>query len=428
MKLIRLTLFLVAAILFENSVSVATQKIPSSKRTHNFQVAAINPTNIKRSDELIGIDLKMVRSKYPGFNDSAFVVTCDGGEIPSQLDKVPFENVGGKILILASFAPHEKKTLVVSWIEDTVIVRHYRKMTQAVLGMKVGYDKVNGCYTGGRFVDVDSTTVPSDHFAHDALYRIEGPGWESDKIVYRFYLDSRNRNDIFGKKVDALVLQKLGVNDLVSNSMESYTKMLDWGMDIFKVGESLGIGSIAMWHDSEAVTVSDVSKVSCYVSENGPVLSGIYTDYRGWKVGNETYDLRSHLTISAGSRLTKVDLDLKGRPIDLCTGLAKHEDCDFIRSGPASPGGWAYTALYGKQSLSGDDLGIAVFYRVKDEVKVTEDSLSHIVVLRPGDGRLTYYFGAAWQAEPGGIKNEKEFREYLEKTVAELDNPIEISS
>lgn len=427
MKLIRLPLFLVAVILFETSVSMAAQEMPASKRTHNFRVAGINPANIKRTDELIGIDLKMVRSKYPAFNDSAFVVTCEGKEIPSQLDNVPFENVTGKILILTSFAPHEKKTFVVSWIEDTVIVHHYRKMTQAVLGMKAGYDKVNGYYTGGRFVDVDSTTVPSDHFAHDALYRIEGPGWESDRIVYRFYLDSRNRNDIFGKKVDALVLQKLGVNDLVSNSMESYTKMLDWGMGIFKVGESLGIGSIAMWHNSRAVTVSDVSKVSCYVSENGPILSGIYTHYHGWKVGNETYDLRSHLTISAGSRLTKVDLDLKGKPVDLCTGLAKHEDCDFIRSDSVVAGKWAYIALYGKQSLSGDNLGIAMFYRTSDEVRVTEDSLSKIVVLHPADGRLTYYFGAAWQKEPGGIENDKEFREYLEETIVRLNNPIEVT-
>ncbi|MCL5020742.1 MAG: DUF4861 domain-containing protein, partial [Bacteroidetes bacterium] len=295
-----------------------------------------------------------------------------------------------------------------------------------VLGMKVDYKKVNGYYTGGKFVDVDSTTVPTSHFAHDALYRIEGPGWESDKIVYRYYLDSRNRNDIFGKRIDGLVLQKLGANDLVSNSEESYTRMLDWGMDIFKVGESLGIGSMAMWYDSKVVTVSDVRQVKCYVAENGPILSGIYTKYRGWKVGGKEFDLYSHLTISAGSRLTKVDLHLEGETAELCTGLARHEDCDFISSLPSSHGNWAYIALYGRQSLSGDSLGIAVFYRRADEVKVTEDSLSKIVVLRPEEGRLTYYFGAAWQEEPGGIKNEKEFKEYLGRTIVRLDNPMEV--
>jgi Domain of unknown function (DUF4861) len=424
MKLVRLTFLFVAVL--QTSVSRAALNDPPAARAHQFHFSATNPTNIPRSKELIRVDLKTILAKYPSFNDRAFVVSCDGIEVPSQLDDGNAESRAHDILILSSFAAHERRSFSVSWWPDTVIVHHYPKLTQAVLGMKVDYKKVDGYYTGGRFADVDSTTVPQDHFAHDALYRIEGPGWESNKIVYRYYLDSRNRNDIFGKKVDGLVLQKLGVHDLVSNSMESYTKMLSWGMDIFKVGESLGIGSIAMWHDSKVVTVSDADSVKCYVAENGPILSGIYTRYLGWKVGGEKSDLYSHLTISAGSRLTKVSLDLNGKPSDLCTGLAKHEDCNLMESHPGDSG-WAYIAVYGKQSLSGDNLGIAVFYRVADRVKVTEDSLSKIVVLRPLRGRLTYYFAAAWEEEPGGIKDEKEFRKYLEETVVRLDNPIEAS-
>ncbi len=427
MKLIRLTLLIVAALLAETSTSRAARNDSPSERTHWFHFTATNPTNISRPHELIRIDLKTIRVRYPAFNENAFVVTSAGKEIPSQLDKERIEDGSGSIFVLASFEPHEKKRFTVSWVADTVIEHRYRKLTQAVLGMKFNYKKVNGYYTGGKFVDIDSTTVPSDHFAHDALYRIEGPGWESDKIVYRYYLDSRNRNDIFGKKIDGLVLQKLGVHDLVSNSMESYTKMLDWGMDIFKVGESLGIGSIAMWHSSKVVTVSDVGRVKCYVAENGPILSGIYTKYLGWKADGETFDLYSHLTISGGSRLTKVSLNLKGKPVELCTGLAKHENCGLIRSKSRSRSGWEYLGLYGKQSLSGDDLGIALFYRRTDEVKVTEDSLSEIVVLRPENGRLTYYFGAAWQQEPNGIRNEKEFKEYLEDVIAKLNNPIEVT-
>ncbi len=378
-----------------------------------------------RADQLIAIDMKEVIARHPSFNPEAFEITCAGRVVPSQLYHDPLGGRNQRIIALTSFGPRETKTFVMSWVEDTIIVHKYGKLTQAVLGMKVDYTKVDGYYTGGKFVDVDSSTVPAGHFAHDALYRIEGPGWESNKIVYRYYLDSRNRNDIFGKKIDGLVLQKLGVNDLVSNSEESYTKMLDWGMDIFKVGESLGIGSIAMWHDSRAVTVSDVRRVECYVSENGPVMSGIYTKYLGWKVGGREYDLYSHLVISGGSRLTRVDLRLVGPEGLFCTGLAKHEDCDFIVSSAGS--GWRYIALYGKQSLAGDDLGIAVFYRATDGVEVTQDSLSHIVVLRPKDGQLTYYFGAAWQQEPGGIRNEEQFRAYLDRTVLELDNPVEVS-
>jgi hypothetical protein len=411
---------------------------------HSFSLVAWNSTGFSRPDEVTEIDLARIKMKFPSFNEKAFFIIYLGGnhrkgsfersnkreEIPSQLSEEPLGCVGKevdtakKIIFICSFAPHEKKKFEVVWKSDTVEKRLYPKMTQAALGVKVDYRKVNGYYTDGKFVDVDSATVPADHFAHDALYRIEGPGWESDKIVYRVYMDSRNRNDIFGKRTHDLVLHEIGQNDLVSNSKESYANMLDWGMDIFKVGESLGIGSIAMWHDSKVVTVSDVEQIKCSVF-NGAIRSGVSAKYFGWKVGGGKYDLFSNLSISARSRLTKVSACMNNDSVQLCTGLAKHKNCDLIKSRSAANVEWAYMALYGRQSLSGDNLGIAVLYRGADEVELTEDGASDIVVLRPVAGRLTYYFGAAWEDEPEGIKNEKEFKKYLDDTVLELSNPIQ---
>jgi len=402
-----------------------------ARQQQSFPISAINPTNISRPNETVEVDLEKIKVDFPSFNENAFFVRQNGNEVPSQLLKEPEKFIGGKIetvdkiIFVSSFSANEEKKFEIDWIPDSIVDHQYPKMTQASLGMKVDYKKVDGYYTGGRFVDVDSTTVPRDHFAHDALFRIEGPGWESDKIVYRFYLDSRNRNDIFGKKTHELVLQKIGENDLVSNSKESYTEMLDWGMDIFKVGESLGIGSIAMWNESKVVTVSDVNNVVCQVF-NGPIRSGVLTKYDGWKVGDRDYNLFSDLSISAGSRLTEVRAFVSSDSVKLCTGLAKHEDCDLIKSSPESKGKWAYIALYGEQSLSGDHLGIAVFYRTNDELESTEDATSEIVVFRPVEGRVTYYFGAAWESEPDGIKNQKEFRQYLEETIIDLDNPIQV--
>ncbi len=390
--------------------------------TGSFLVTAVNQMDIYRPDEMIRLDLAEIEDKFPSFNAKGFFVSEDDHEIPSQISEGELGK-SSEIIFVASFAPMETKTLQISWEDKVVDVHHYPRMTQAAMGMKVGYEKVNGYYTGGRFVDVDSTTVPHDHFAHDALYRVEGPGWESGKIAYRFYLDSRNRNDIFGKKTHGLVLETIGENDLISDSRESYTKMLDWGMDIFKVGESLGIGSIAMWHDSQAATVGDVAKVECSVF-NGPIRSGVFTKYLGWKTGGKEYNLVTDLSISAGSRLTKVSASINNDTVLLCTGLAKHDSCDLMGSVPSAKGVWRYLALYGKQSLSGDNLGIAVFYRKTDMLKLTHDGTSQIVVLRPTDGRLTYYFGAAWEEEPGGIKSEKEFKEYLERTASVLDDPI----
>jgi hypothetical protein len=61
-----------------------------------------------------------------------------------------------------------------------------------------------------------------------------------------------------------------------------------------------------------------------------------------------------------------------------------------------------------------------------DCMRTTEDSLSQIVVLRPRKGDVRYYFAAAWEQEPGGIKNAGDFRTFLESTVRDLGAPVRV--
>ncbi len=224
-----------------------------------------------------------------------------------------------------------------------------------------------------------------------------------------------------------MVLDTTGVHDLVANNNESYESMLNWGMDIFKVGTSLGIGSAAMLSGNNLETVSKTDSVFCIIAANGPVRSDVRGIYDGWGVAGKKYKLISDYSITAGSRLTKFDAMIQPVPKNLCTGLAKHERTVLVESPERVQGDWRYLGLYGQQALSGDSLGIAIFYRESDFIQRCDDSLSYAVTLRTQKGTLTYYFAAAWQLEPNGIKNLEEFRAYLDETVLKLDNPIEIS-
>ena len=394
---------------------------------YSFTVTAASTINTERTDAVISLSLDKIKRKYPLFNYQDFYITSGKVEIPSQVVDQYGNNSVKKIIFITSFGPNENKEFVFHYSKNGIMKRQYKQRAQAVLGIKKDYKKIKGYYTGGKFVNIDSTIVPKDHFAHDALYRIEGPGWESDLIAYRFYLDSRNRNDITGKKTHDMILQKMGVHDFVSNSAESYTKMLPWGMDIFKVGESLGIGSIAIWYDNKVNTISNLDKEECKITADGPIQADIFTKYLGWKVGSEKFNLSSNFSINAGSRLTEVNLTLNGKPAILSTGLVIHPDCTFLESDKKKNNQWSYIALYGKQSLAGDNLGTALFYKTKEANEVTQDSLSKVVVLNPANGKLIYYFAAAWEQEPGGIKNINEFKAYLDKTILELSKPVQIN-
>ena len=182
---------------------------------------------------------------------------------------------------------------------SATIPREYKKLTQAELSYKTGGEWKNREYLGGAFKNVEYLRVPPEHKDHSWFIRYEGPGWESDKVGYRFYLDQRNATDVFGKKTSEPVLQQVGLEDF-----ETYHHMQPWGMDVMKVGSSLGIGSIGAIVNGSAIRVEKTDSVTCRIPENGNVYSSILTQYYGWKIGSKKHDVQSHISIHAGTRLT----------------------------------------------------------------------------------------------------------------------------
>ncbi len=293
------------------------------------------------------------------------------------------------------------------------------KKTLAELWYKTGGHFEDGKYIGGtEFKKFNSLWVPDECTDHSFFIKYEGPGWESDKIGYRLYLDWRNAIDIYGKKVDSLVLPSVG-----QDGYDSYHQMADWGQDILKVGESLGIGTLGFWDGKKAQRVAETDSVFCKIAEDGYDRSEVQIDYYGWKINNTSVDLNTALSIEAGSRATKYSIGYKGNLKKLCTGIVKMEKTELIQG--TGKEGWNYLATWGKQSLAGDSLGLAVLFRVDQLSDITSDEFSHVVVLNPANNKLEYYFLGAWEQEPGGIKSKKEFIAYLDILAESLSAPKE---
>ncbi len=405
---------------------LAQTKASHSPRFHpSFSISLVNPTTNSRQDESVILDVKALSKVHSAFDFGKYEISEAGKPIYAEL-LADEQGKPDRIAVNLSFAAKERKTLTFTYSEKPVRPESVKR-TQAYMGVKTDYMIADNTFTGGRFVSQTKVTMTKAHAAHDALYQYEGPGWESDKIAYRFYLDSRNRMDIFGKKTDDVVMHKVGVNDLVSDSKESYTKMQDWGMDIFKVGNSLGIGSIAYYLNGKAVTVSETDSMTVNITNNNNLFSGLTAGFYGWNFGKGKTNVTAAISIEAGSRLTKLTVSAQKAPGGFCTGLAKHENTVYLESPTSDRSSWGYIALYGQQALSGDSLGIAVFYNKKQLIKRTEDEVSRLVVLKPVQNSVTYYFAAGWQQEKKGIASQAEFVSYLNNTILSLSNPIRIT-
>ncbi len=391
------------------------------KSNTNLKVEIKNNLNKNITNEIVSIQL----SKLSKFNINRLSVYDDKTEIPSQVVNANADGKPDSYIFLVNLAPKEKKIIS---IKESDKRKNNSRHAHAEVSVKRNYKLVNGVYTGGYFESVKSTVTPKGHTDHNYYYKMEGPAWESDKVGYRLYLDWRNSIDIFGKKVSDIVLPEVG-HDKDSKGHDTYHTMADWGMDIFKVGNSLGIGTFGAYVNGKVVKVSKTDSTICSILDDGPILASLNIKYFGWNFGKGKTNLNSTLKIASGSRLTNYTLNINSTHREFCTGLAKHENTEFLKSENKDENSWNYIAFWGKQSLAGkdDELGTALFYNNKQLVKLTEDELSKIVVLHPQENKINYYFAACWDQEHNGIKTKEEFIKYLNDEVEKLNNPIKIN-
>ncbi|MFN8258103.1 MAG: DUF4861 family protein [Bacteroidales bacterium] len=283
----------------------------------------------------------------------------------------------------------------------------------AELSVKKGGEWKDRKYEGGVFENVQRLKVPASHTDHSFYIRYEGPGWESNKVGYRLYLDWRNAIDIFGKLTDTLVLPYVG-----QDGFDSYHAMCPWGMDILKVAKGLGIGSIGKYTGTEVLHFKEVDSTFAYV-QNTKKKSAVIVDYYGWKTGNDKTDLHSELSIAPDQRYTLHTIKSLKEIDGICTGIVNLGLKPFTKT--SKSGKWAYLATYGQQTLVPDKLGMAIFYKPHDAEKLTDWEFDHLIIFKPTAKEISFYFLAAWEKELNGIKSMEEFVNYLDGLLNQLD-------
>src|SRR5262249_17389215 len=155
------------------------------------------------ADEAIVLELPSI-----GLAPGSYHAESGGKELPSQLADANLDGAFDTLILLADFAPAESKMVNIFAGAGTLT----EKRTQAERSIKTGGAGDGRVYKGGTLVNVDAVRPPPQYTDHSEYIRYEGPGLESDKVAYRFYLDWRNGFDIFGKKTARMVLQQVGLD------------------------------------------------------------------------------------------------------------------------------------------------------------------------------------------------------------------------
>ncbi|MEZ0244793.1 MAG: DUF4861 family protein [Sphingomonas sp.] len=278
-----------------------------------------------------------------------------------------------------------------------------------------GTRDAEGVYRGGKFKPVKDFEVPAAHGPRDALIAFEGPGWESDKVAYRLYLDERNVPDIYGKKLPGPVLPRIG------QGKDDYHSMADWGQDILQVNQTLGAGGLGVMRDGKVTQLGHARQINARLfSYPGKVTVEVTSS--GFSVpGATTGDLTASYSISAGSRITRVGASQTGDKAPMVAGIVIHPNTQHFAS---TSGKWRYIATWGVQSLANDELGLALFYPA-DNVSETGENNGTFFVRFCNPRMIRYAFAGVWIQEPGAPKDAASFKRWLDETAAELSGEPE---
>jgi hypothetical protein len=254
------------------------------------------------------------------------------------------------------------------------------------------------------------------------VYQMEGPAWENDMIAFRNYYDARNGIDIFGKRVPEMVMDSVGVNGRVYHDLDT------WGMDILKVGNSLGAGAIAIGIGDSVYRVGPCEEGRYRLITEGPVRAMLELTYKNVPAGDRMYNIRHCISIYAGDCFYRSQVWIENPKGDeaLVTGIVNlHE----LPVDTLSQDGLKIMSTIGNQGISGEVLGLGLIYPQGEfkrygEAPATGSGVvsTHLVSLVPvKDAPVTYCFLAAWETRDGRVKDKNYFTGLL-KTAANKIN------
>ena len=289
-------------------------------------------------------------------------------------------------------------------------------------------------------VQMPDQNPPTD-FSKHALppYLTEGPGWENDKVAFRLYFDTRNNKDIYGKRTADMVMDSVG-----ANPKNSYHKLADWGMDILRVGTSLGAGALAFHYqkaDGKDTLVrlggNDIKGETYQLLSDGPLKATFLMTYP-WQLAGKPVIVTEKISIGAGDYYYTSEVAVKGAdvPKDLKVDMGI---ADFYTNQMDSIVTDQAKAIYsfGAQSENHDNLGMAVIsldpgaahiWNIKEKPPVTTDITSTYMLESPisGSHPVTFRFYAGWSLTDPAFNSAAGFKNKLQEAITLLSHPVSV--
>jgi hypothetical protein len=416
-------------------ITIITALSACSKPKTIGSIEITNHSAFELKDGQISITRDTLYSNFGEIPDSKILCVKDsmGNLIPSQLDDLDNDGKWDELALVYNFLPDQKITINLVLI-DKAEAPKYKARTQAHFGIK---------RDGNPVKSFTREVLPKAPLPRNVAYpyKTDGPTWESDMAGYRHYFDGRNCRDFFCKRIKDMVLDTVGIwpDGTIG---DTYHTLKSWGRDVLGVGQSFGLGGLAILSEDSLVrlgvvrsdTIDNCDSTVFTLIASGPVRSIIKLDHYGWNVGKTKLNVHQVITIWAGRYVYQNQVKLDGDSIAkfLVTGIVHNNDSNGYKTINYNPG---LLGLYthDKQTYNREYyMGLALLLP-NSELKGIFDTpaqgngilYTYCAKLNaPFRNPLTYYAMAACEIQDEKFRNTEEFIKVLNTEAAIINNPV----
>jgi hypothetical protein len=385
-----------------------------SEKQQSFSVS--NVSDIDLTEKSIVIKRADLEAKYGELKEQALVFIVDetGEKLLAQLDDTRGNGKWDEMFAQVNLKAGETRTFTIEW------------------GSPADFANVEG-RTNIRFADKSDPSkeleradrlTTNDTETSQAAFQFEGPGWENDVVGFRNYFDARNGMDIWGKKTSEIVLDKVGLK-----GAPSYHEMQDWGMDILKVGNSLGAGGIALLSAGQLYRVGPGSVGKYKLITEGPLRSIFELQFDRINIAGRLISVQHSVAIEAGKPYYNnfVFVDDAG-DAKLAPGIV-NMDTDNVYTQTSDKVSYFYT--HGNQAYDGEVLGMAIIAPVNNMVVETAPDSGDGVIqtyytVFDIASQIEYYFMAGWELQNPAYSSLEGFEKELDKQAKQLVAKVKV--
>jgi hypothetical protein len=262
--------------------------------------------------------------------------------------------------------------------------------------------------------------------------RTDDYAWENDKVAFRTYGPVAQKMaedkvkggtltsgiDAWLKRVEYPVLNKW--YEKYTTGTGTYHKDTGEGLDNFHVGDSRGIGGIALKIDS--VYYYSKNFISWKTITTGPLRTSFTLTYADWDAkGNKIKEVK-HISLDYGSFLSKFEIEVSGTNT-LSTGITLHNNDGKTESNLNA--GW----IDYWQPIDDSELGTGIVFpkntMISSEkyMNPNKDLCNLYAALKVVNNKVTYYTGFGWKKQ-GEFTTKEAWENYLTTYASKINNPL----